>query len=183
LILAPVGPFPAYLLSQLSRRTGIALGEPRVNPGHAWNDSRGQCDSNRILAALKEAYQGTVVGATGYDLYLPILTHVFGEAELRGRVAVFSIHRLREEFYGMPPNGDLLMDRAVRELWHELGHVFGLTHCRDAFCVMSPAHSVEQVDAKADHYCPHCVKRLAALAPEAILQRHERGPAARHSRP
>jgi archaemetzincin len=167
-ILVPIGDFPEALLAELSRRTKIPLGPNRINPAVAWNPARGQYDSTRLLAELKAHYPDTVIGATACDLFIPVLTFVFGEAEMPGRSAIFSIHRLREEFYGLPPNPALLASRAVRELWHELGHLHGLAHCRDAACVMSAANSVEQVDTKGESYCPVCLERLAGEQPSAL---------------
>lgn len=161
MILVPIGDFPDELLETLSRRTGIPLGPAKIDSGVAWNESRAQYDSTRLVAELRDRYPGVVIGATDCDLFIPVLTFVFGEAEMPGRAAVFSTHRLREEFYGLPPDPERLLERAVRELRHELGHVFGLPHCRDSACVMSAAHSVERVDSKDDYYCAACVKRLA----------------------
>ena len=158
--LVAVGEFPRALLERLSLRARIPLGEACLDPAVAWDGIRQQYDSTRLLAQLKACCQGEVVGATVHDLYIPVLTYVFGEAEMPGRAAIFSIHRLREEFYGLPPDVRLLEERALRELWHEVGHLRGLTHCPDAACVMSASHSLEQVDAKTDQFCPACRGRL-----------------------
>lgn len=165
MILVPIGDFPEALLAELSERTKIPLGPARIEPSVARNPARGQYDSARLLAELKAHYPGPVIGATACDLFIPVLTFVFGEAEMPGRTAIFSIHRLREEFYGLPPDPALLASRALRELWHELGHLHGLPHCRDAACVMSPAHSIEQVDTKGEYYCATCLGRLAGEPP------------------
>lgn len=160
MILVPIGEFPADLLEKLSRRTEIAIGAARVDPSVAWNASRGQYDSSRLVAELKARYDRPVIGATCHDLFIPVLTFVFGAAEMAGRAAVFSIHRLREEFYGLPPNQEVLESRAYRELCHEAGHLHGLPHCADWSCMMSSAHSVERVDSKEDRYCEECLEKL-----------------------
>ena len=43
-----------------------------------------------------------VLGVTACDLFVPVLTFVFGEAQLDGNCAVVSTARLQEEFYGLP---------------------------------------------------------------------------------
>ncbi len=162
-LLAPIGEFPPDLLESLARRANLNIAPAYVDPASAWNPSRCQYESTQFLLELKHKYAGTVIGATACDLYVPVLTFVFGEAEMPGRAAVFSIHRLREEFYGLPPNRELLESRAVRELWHEMGHLYGLPHCPDWACVMSSSHSVARVDSKLDRYCEECAGRLRTL--------------------
>jgi archaemetzincin len=89
------------------------------------------------------------IGVTRLDLFVPILTFVFGEAELGGRCAVVSLQRLDERFYGVPAREELLRERLVKEAVHELGHTFGLRHCEDWRCVMTPSHAVDRLDIKA----------------------------------
>lgn len=160
-VLVPVGDFPPDLLQTLSRRSGLPLGPARIDPSTAWNADRGQYESGRLLAELRRTYHGAVVAATALDLFVPVLTFVFGEADMSGRAAIFSIHRLREEFYGLPRNSALLEERALRELRHEYGHLRGLAHCEDWSCVMSSSHSVERVDAKSEEYCVECREKMA----------------------
>ena len=162
-ILAPIGDFPEELLENLSRRTSIPVAVPRLDPAIAWSPIRSQYDSTKLLRELKARYEGEVLGATACDLFIPVLTFVFGEAEMPGRAALFSIHRLREEFYGLPGNAALLESRALRELRHEMGHLRGLAHCPDWSCVMSPSHSVERVDNKDEEYCADCSERLRRI--------------------
>jgi archaemetzincin len=128
-------------------------------PSCAFNLTRQQYSSTEILASL--AQRGTpdtwrLLGVTSLDLYIPILTFVFGEAQLGGPVAVISAHRLRDEFYGLPPNLPMLRERLLKEAVHELGHTLTLTHCEDYECVMSPSHGVEWVDLKSGRFCSTC---------------------------
>jgi archaemetzincin len=97
-----------------------------------------------------------VLGITERDLYVPVLSFVFGQAQLRGRAAVVSLARLRPEFYGMPPDDELLAGRAVKEALHELGHVLGLVHCLDRSCPMSLSVGLSEIDAKTAEPCPSC---------------------------
>ena len=62
--------------------------------------------SSEILAAMQTLHQpatpGDYWGSPSLDLYIPILTFVFGEAQIGGASAIVSYHRLRQEFYGLP---------------------------------------------------------------------------------
>jgi archaemetzincin len=97
------------------------------------------------------------------DLFIPILTFVFGEAELGGSVAVMSYHRLQNELYGLPPDRDLLAARTAKEALHELGHAYGLVHCPDIDCVMHTSTDVEAVDLKGTDFCSTCRGTLHTL--------------------
>ena len=99
------------------------------------------------------------------DLYIPVLTFVFGEAQLADGGAVVSTHRLRQEFYGLPANPELLHVRLLKEALHELGHTYGLRHCPDYTCVMSASNGVERIDLKQAEFCTHCAQLMPAYTP------------------
>lgn len=125
----------------------------------AFNFARQQYSSTEILASLaKLGVPGNerILGVTAVDLYIPILTFVFGEAQLQGSCAVVSFHRLRQEFYGLPVNPVILRERLLKEAVHELGHTLPLAHCEDYQCVMSPSHGVEWIDLKTSQFCNSC---------------------------
>ena len=96
----------------------------------------------------------------GHDLFIPILTYVFGEAELGGNAAVVSYNRLQNERYGLAPDKQLLAERLRKEAVHELGHAYGLIHCQSRDCVMHTSTYVEDIDLKGDHFCPECAEFL-----------------------
>ena len=93
---------------------------------------------------------------TGIDLYVPVLTFIFGEAQLKGKYSIVSVRRLHEQFYTGISNDKLLFERTIKEILHELGHNFGLLHCVDWDCVMHVSNSVEEVDIKGSFYCKSC---------------------------
>ena len=129
----------------------------------AFDESRGQHQSTIFLAQLMERHISThekIIAIVNVDLYIPVLTFVFGEAQFNGSVAVASTHRLAEQRYGLPANDALMRQRLHKEVVHELGHTFGLYHCRQFECVMRSSTSVEEIDGKAVHLCGHCINNI-----------------------
>jgi archaemetzincin len=124
----------------------------------ARDQRRGQFHSTAILDQLERTTDtgARVLGVGACDLYVPVLTFVFGEARLDGNCAVVSTARLAEEFYGLPASPALLRQRLVKEAVHELGHTFGLRHCPDWRCVMTSSHAVERLDVKTAEFCSRC---------------------------
>ena len=169
ILLIALGPLPPgildHLAPQISRLFHLqpSLHLPPLDPSPAYDAPRNQYLAATLLDVLARVPAHRVLGVTAVDLFNPILTFVFGEAHLPGRAAVFSLHRLHEEFYGLPPDPELLLARAVKEMLHELGHTFGLTHCPDFSCVMSSVHSVEGVDRKSNGLCRRCSGLLAGV--------------------
>lgn len=161
----PLGAVPPDQLAELSNglarefrvETEILPGEP--DPGFAFNRTRQQYHSTEILAALvRKATPASrhLLGVTPVDLYIPILTFVFGEAQLQGNCALVSTHRLRQEFYGLPGDRGVFRERLLKEAIHELGHTLALAHCDNYECVMSASHGVEWIDLKGWHFCAEC---------------------------
>jgi archaemetzincin len=136
---------------------------PLENPAYALNESRGQYDARLILEAMdREVGRNAlrVLGVTHVDLYVPILKFVFGLSEMGGRCAVISLHRLRPQYYENPPDDGLLIVRAEKTAVHELGHTFGLTHCRDKRCIMYSSTRISHTDEKDVTFCPTCEELL-----------------------
>ena len=122
--------------------------------------STGRWPVLEMLARMCPADALKLLAVTGRDLFIPVLTFVFGQAQLGGRVAVVSLARLRQEFYGLAPNREILLERAVKEALHETGHTFGLVHCADRSCAMSLATNVRQIDVKQAAFCASCAAQL-----------------------
>ena len=130
----------------------------------ALDPSRGQYLGRVFLPTLatlrRKLGAKAILGVTDLDLYEEGLNFIFGLANRSLGSAVISTRRLRNEFYGLPPDRDLLLERAVKEAMHELGHVFGLDHCPDRRCVMHFSNSIHDTDIKGPLYCPRCEGKL-----------------------
>jgi archaemetzincin len=137
--------------------TGAGLGGLTA----AHNPERDQYDSSKLLASLGKAKrEERVVGIADVDLYAPRLNFVFGEAGIGSGTAVVSLYRLRQEYYGLDPDEALFLERATKEIVHELGHTFGLGHCPDNNCVMHFSNSLADTDVKQAHFCGECRPKI-----------------------
>ena len=155
----------AELAAQLAPtfRMACQVRPERLDVAFARDRMRNQHYSTAILQAMQPLVEpgARLLAVTSVDLYVPVLTFVFGEAQLTGSCAVVSLHRLREEFYGLPAREELMRERLVKEAVHELGHTFGLRHCDDWRCVMTSSHAVERLDVKGAVFCFLCGRVVA----------------------
>ena len=85
----------------------------------------------KMLAQRAPRDAARVLGITDVDLAIPMLSFLFGQAQFDGPIAVVSLCRLHQEFYGLPAEDALLRERTVKEVMHEMGHTFGLVHCSE----------------------------------------------------
>ena len=164
------------LMDHVRGHLGRAFDRPSVlwsspaRPSGAYDARRNQHQTAPILSWLLESgpQQGKVLGVTDLDLFIPILTYVFGEAQLGGRAAVCSTARLVEGVELVGPR--LLHERIAKEAVHEVGHAFGLHHCDNPRCVMGRSAGLGGVDGKSHELCGTCRQRLRQ--PPAVRRPH-----------
>lgn len=139
--------------------------EPAIPvPAGSFDPKRNQHDGTVTLRAglaLCPPDATRLLMITEQDLFIPMLTFIFGQAQLDGTAAVVSLARLRPEFHGLPPRRSLFVERYKKEILHELGHTFGLTHCTDSRCAMSLSIKIMNIDRKRGELCHACHVRLA----------------------
>ena len=133
-------------------------------PVHAFDPRRGQHSSTAILKWLvgRPHPGGRTLAITDADLFIPVLTFVYGEAQLGGAAAVVSTARLGAE-PGSRPDAGIFSERVIKESVHELGHTFGLIHCDTPGCVMTRSVNLLEVDAKRVALCGLCEARYTEL--------------------
>jgi archaemetzincin len=138
----------------------VKIEEDRGLPHFAQDSVRQQYNSNIILKSLIDSCPPDglkILGITPVDLFSPIFSYVFGEAQFGGKGALVSSFRLQGNGVGPTANGcPPLVSRLEKECLHELGHTFGLRHCSDPDCLMHYSVGVECADRKFAFFCPAC---------------------------
>jgi len=164
--LQPIGAVDGGLIEYLGEVIGSVFGDVEVRPAvEVPADSRvperGQLEGSSLLKALSAAglEEGdAVLGVIDEDIFVADTNFIFGLAY--GCLAIISLTRLRQEFYGLSSNSALFLERAKKEAVHELGHVFGLPHCPNRRCVMHFSNSIDETDFKGWRFCGRCRKIL-----------------------
>ncbi|NGZ97200.1 MAG: archemetzincin [Nitrospira sp. WS110] len=121
----------------------------------SYNPQRRQYNAEILLDRIRRAPGHCVLGVTSQDLYVEGLNFVFGLADISGKAAVISLHRLRTGADDM-----LFRARAVKEAVHELGHTRGLRHCSNPRCVMAFSNSLADTDRKGKEFCSRCAQKI-----------------------
>ncbi len=175
LILQPVGSVSVDLVEEtasilagevLPVEASIYVSVWRIPPPlNAYDFGRRQYRADLVAGALAEYYSGVlepfrrlVVGIVDADAYVEGLNFVFGLALPSRGVAVVFTRRLAYR-----ATHSLFVERLVKEVAHEVGHLLGLGHCPRRECVMSFSNSLEEVDLKRAWFCPDCRAKLARV--------------------
>ena len=163
--IVPFGSVNETVLGYLKENLGkgfnarVSIGQPRPLPEYAFNKTRGQYQASAILDNLtkvkKDARQ-KILAIIDKDLCAPDLNFVFGEADPTNGVCVISIKRLRQSYYGLAEDSNLLLERGLKEAAHEMGHLLNLSHCPNPKCVMYFSNTISDTDRKDSHFCGNC---------------------------
>lgn len=169
ILLISHGNFEKNFLEKLTRDVArvyflpVSVEESHIDLSEYYDPIRRQYNGNGILKEIDSMSSNQFVKKVGLfrvDLYIPILTYIFGQAVLNGTAGIASLYRLRNEHYGMKRDEDLLTSRFSKVIIHELGHTFGLIHCHVPTCVMRSSTYVEDIDQKDMTICSQCRNSL-----------------------
>ena len=164
----PIGDVPEGDLAFACRVLEASLGreavvaEPLPLPEAHYYPGRGQYGAAGLLRYLEanapaEAYR--VVGITAQDVFTGDLNFLFGIARCPGGAAVISTYRMG--LYCDSSQRRLV--RFAKLIVHELGHTFGLMHCRQPRCAMTFAIGYEALDRTSVALCERCEGNLCRL--------------------
>ena len=136
------------------------------HPTYAYDPRRQQYDAGIILSTLESTLthdQEKIIGVLSVDLFVPIFTHVFGEAREGGKYAVVSMHRLNGMSSNRKPLLPQTLERTAKVALHEVGHLLNRVHCQDSHCVMHFTGRVENLDKIPPYFCRYCAAVLPKL--------------------
>ena len=138
----------------------VRLMPPEPLPPRTYHVIRNQYNAVQLLECLTRRRKKTrlfeFLGVTAGDLYIPIFTFIFGEAQLNGNTAIISVFRLRGDAGGPTPPRQVVLKRLLKLSLHELGHTFGLKHCLEDGCLMQFSSNLEKLDQKKLAFCEYC---------------------------
>lgn len=157
--------FPCEICTEVEEefRIPVIPREGHLDLSEFFDPARKQYDANKLLKEIETKFasgSGKTLGMFNVNLFIPILTFIFGQAFLNGSCGIVSAYRLQNERYGLKPDENVLTDRLRKEIIHELGHTFGLYHCINPTCVMRSSTYVEDIDQKSWKFCGKCRKEL-----------------------
>ena len=134
-------------------------------PKNALNVARGQLFTGALTSQIDATYppgESYALAITDYDLYRTSSRYVFGEGDSATHIAVVSRFRLAPEYYGEPPNENVLFQRTLKESVRALGRTMGLRNCHNQRCAMHQSDSIFETDNRLSNLCDACDKRARA---------------------
>jgi archaemetzincin len=172
--LIPFGHFEREFLEKTAEAVrseflvSVSIREAHLDLSEYYDPARRQYNGNellRVVDTMSHTESSKTLGLFNVDLFIPILTYIFGQAFLGGQSGIASVYRLSNERYGIANDGDSLLGRFCKEVNHELGHMFGLIHCHTPTCVMRSSTYVEDIDQKSQALCLKCRTELRGIQP------------------
>ena len=132
---------------------------PLEQPEYALDERRLQYNAAIIIETFESIHfsdHDKVIAVLNQDLFIPIFTHVFGEARQGGKCGLVSLFRLAKNPDGSTPPKSIIHERAAKVALHELGHLLDLLHCEHKKCLMHFSGGIDEVDEMSLDLCEYC---------------------------
>ena len=106
IIISPIGEIDQDICGLVEKKTQSVFGYNTTtlpifsDISFAYDENRKQYHSTPILQKLSDSAPDScfkIIGITNLDLFIPILTHVYGEAQLNGKACMISTYRLHDD--------------------------------------------------------------------------------------
>ena len=128
----------------------------------------------RVLEPRLPSDAAAYIGFTASDLWPGKgWSYVFGQAWLRGRVGVWSLHR-----FGDPHESEegfrLCLRRTMKLATHETGHMLSMRHCIRYECNMCGCNDLEESDRHPLWLCPECMAKVCWATRADPVERYRR---------
>jgi archaemetzincin len=171
IILISFGYFEEFFLKKIAESVNqelllsVNIKEGHIDLSEFYDPVRRQYNGTKLLKEVDSLYStdtNKTLGLFNVDLFIPILTYIFGQAFLNGSTGIASLYRFSNERYGMDSDDRFILDRFKKEVIHELGHTFGLIHCHNPTCVMRSSTYVEDIDQKSTKLCLKCRNEISS---------------------
>lgn len=160
---------PVSQMAARALKRPVSKEDKRYNQFLRTNQVRTGYIIDSILAPMLPSDAAALIAFTPEDLYPDdSMNYVFGQASLKGRVGIWSLHRLE-----LGADHDTILRRTLKIAAHETGHMFSMWHCTKYECVMSGTNHIAETDRRPIDACPECMAKIAWLSDVSPKQRYE----------
>jgi archaemetzincin len=161
----PLGDVPGTVLKVIAEhitrcfKVTAQILSPLEQPEYALDERRFQYNAAIIIEMFESMHfsdHDKIIAVLNHDLFIPIFTHVFGEARQGGKCGLVSLFRLTKNPDGSAPPESIVLERAAKIALHELGHLLDLLHCEHEKCLMHFSGGIDEVDEMSFGLCEYC---------------------------
>ncbi|MFH2037415.1 MAG: archaemetzincin [Candidatus Zixiibacteriota bacterium] len=169
IVVVPLGEVEFMLVNRLATNIGPIFGRSvdilkgMKMPEESFNVIRNQYYASIIQAKLERVKANPreiIIGICEEDIYLPDEAWVIGNSDDVLGTSVVSLFRIRQEFYGLPENDNMVYSRLFKQAVHHLAHLFELPSCKNAKCINYFSQEMFDIDNKSEKFCDICRRQL-----------------------
>lgn len=129
---------------------------------------------NDFLPKIIPNDAAAMISLTTCDLYpKEQWSFVFGQADLRGRVGVWSLYRFGN-LEKSTIDYKLFLMRTLKIAMHETGHMFSMRHCTKYECLMNGTNHLGETDRRPVDVCPECLAKICWAMNYDPAERYEK---------